>query len=117
MAQTIQVPLAGGGSIQFEVDDASSGWTYQGAVDGLVAMANETFQAVIGWLKRVAETPATELFDLAPAPDRVAIEFGVRLNTNAGVVIAKAVNVASLKGTRSRGGGLNLGRRMHPELP
>lgn len=47
MAQTIQSPLAGGGSIRFEVEDASSGRACRGVGDGPVAMASETFQVAI----------------------------------------------------------------------
>ena len=46
MAQRIESPLAGG-SIQFQVDDASSGRPWRGVGDGPVAMASETFQVAI----------------------------------------------------------------------
>ena len=43
----MQLPLAGSGSIQFEVDDASSGRPCRGVGDGRFALASETFQVAI----------------------------------------------------------------------
>lgn len=105
MAQTIQLPLAGGGKM------------CRGAGDGAAAMASETIEAVIGRRKPVAEVHPAELSDLASALDSVAVEFGVGVIANARAAIPTVLSEAWLKSTRSREFGLNLGRRMHPELP
>jgi len=44
MAKTMQLPLAGSGSIQFEVDDASSGRPCRGVGDGKEAARRGDFE-------------------------------------------------------------------------
>ena len=95
MAQTIELPLSGGGSVLFEVDEGSAGRSYRGAGDSVVRAATETFESVIGKLRPVAAALASELSNLAGDPE-VKVEFGVKLNADAGWVVARAGGEASL---------------------
>ncbi len=76
--------------ITVESDEPSSGTRRATARGNALEQAKEKFEDVIGQIKPVTSLIIKTLNDLADSPDEATIEFGVKLNTNSGVVIASA---------------------------
>lgn len=103
MPRILELPLASGGTVLFEVDQEHPGAKpYRGSgTEAVIKVAGETFDSVVARLRPVADALASQLGGLAHAPDQVSVEFGVKVTADAGVVIAKAGSEASLRITLS----------------
>ncbi len=76
--------------ITVEIDEPSSGTTFATGRGRRLEQAKEKFEEVLGQIKPVTSLIIKTLNDLADSPDEATIEFGVKLSSNSGVVIASA---------------------------
>lgn len=94
--------LEGGGSILVEVDETES---KEGTVrvargtDGITEKAQLTFEKSLSKIKPAAESLIASLRDLSYSPDEVGVEFGLKLNSKAGAIIASVGAEANFKVT------------------
>jgi hypothetical protein len=99
MAELAQFPLNGGGVLVVEVDpaDSASRLTRGSAPEAAMATASATFESALQTVRCAAEGILHQLRSLAEPPDEVAVEFGVKMNAQAGAIIAKASTEANFK--------------------
>jgi hypothetical protein len=71
------------------------GWRDQGG--RVIEQAHDSFEKAIGRIRPAAEAILIALTSLADAPDEVAVEFGIELSAEAGVVIANVGSTANFK--------------------
>ena len=94
----IEVPLDDGESVRVEVD--APGGIAQAARPGEVATrAAESFQAALERFEPVTEAIIKRFQNLTERPAEVGVEFGIKLNADAGVVIAHTSGEANFKVT------------------
>jgi hypothetical protein len=94
VAYFIEVPLEGGGTIRVEAD-APDGIVPAGRPREVAARANATLQETLDRLAPVTEKLRAVLSKLQDAPDKVTVEFGVKLSAEAGIVVAKGTSEAN----------------------
>ena len=101
MKRLVEFPLRTGGAVTVEVDEVSDG--LQPAAAGS-AKAKELFEDALAKTKLIAGALLDELRNLAVAPTEVEVEFGLKMSSTAGVVLASGTaetNVrVNLKWTR-----------------
>jgi hypothetical protein len=84
----LEYPLAGGGFVAVEADDAPRavrGWRPEEAA----TRATESLEAAIERVRPAAEAVIASFRDGAEAPAEIEVEFGIVLTAEAGAVIAK----------------------------
>lgn len=92
MKRLVEFPLQDGGVVVVEIDKPE---TKGGPVRGLgggevMDRAKQTFEAALEKIRPVAGAIITQLRDLSEPPDKVKVEFGVKMSAEAGAVIASA---------------------------
>jgi hypothetical protein len=98
----IEFPLDDGSSILVEVDEPETEGTVRAARPGEVAeTARQTFEGALEKIKPAAIAIISKLRDVSDPPDQIGVEFGIKLNANAGAVIASAGVEANYKVTLS----------------
>jgi hypothetical protein len=88
MEQLLQFE-SGGGTVLVEVADDEPGIERAARVDDLVVKARESLESAMDQIRAFANTTLGKLEDLARQPEQVEVEFGIRLNAEAGAVIAR----------------------------
>lgn len=96
MAQIVELSLASGGSVFFEVDEVPGGKRYRAAGTAVAEATVQTLESAIARLKPFAEVLTSSLSSVSTATSDISVEFGVKLSADAGFVIAKAGSEASL---------------------
>ncbi len=101
MKRLIEFPLEDGGSIVVEsqVTEPAGGMVRAGRPVEIVTKAGQTFEAALEKIKPAAAAIITKLRSLSDPPDEVEVEFGVKMNTEAGVFIAAVGAEANYKVT------------------
>ena len=99
MTYLVEVPLKGGDALAIEVDDQDAGIVRAARPGEVIAMASSSFEAALERLQPMAQALVDKLGNLAERPDEVGIEFGVKLNVDAGLVIARTSGEANFKVT------------------
>lgn len=99
MKQLIEFPLASGGFIVIEVDEAEGGIVRATRPGEIVAKATETFENTLEKIKPAASAIIAKLRGLCDPPDEMEVEFGLKLSAEAGVVVAAAGAEANYKVT------------------
>jgi mevalonate kinase len=90
MKRLIEYTLENGGSIVIEVDEpAQDGVTRAGRGD-VVEKATQKFEETLQRVKPATLAIISTLRELSDSPDEASVEFGVKLGSKAGVVIASA---------------------------
>lgn len=89
MTELLRYELEDGGHLLVEVGEQEPGVAQAARAGRTVRAASESFQAALESVRTAAATVSRKLRDLPERPDRVAVRFGVRLNAEAGAVIAK----------------------------
>jgi Trypsin-co-occurring domain 1 len=84
----VEFPLEGGGAVVVEADEPSSGSVRAARLGEIAERAEQTFEAALETIKPAANAIITKLCELTQRPDEVSVEFGVKLNVKAGVVIS-----------------------------
>ncbi len=91
MKRLIEYQLADGSPIWVEVDEPDRGGVKPAARSGeVVEKAKQTFNEALGKVKPIAETIIIELRNLSDSPDEVEVKFGLKMNAEAGAIIAAA---------------------------
>jgi hypothetical protein len=80
---------AGGGTVLVEVADDEPGIERAARVDDVVVKARVSLENALDQVRAVANATLAKLGDLARQPESVEVEFGIRLNAEAGAVIAR----------------------------
>lgn len=101
MKQLIEFPFKNEGSILVEVDEPQpEGGVAPAARTGeIIFKASRNFEAALGKIKFVAEAIINELHGLSYKPDKAEVEFGVKLNADAGAIIASTGAEANFRVT------------------
>jgi hypothetical protein len=86
-----------GNTILVEVADDEQRLQRVGRVGTVVRGTAETLEEALRRVKPVIAAVVSQVHDLASPPDKVGLEFGVKLTAEAGVVIAKASTEANFK--------------------
>jgi hypothetical protein len=87
MTELVRFELADGGSVVVEVDEARG--VSRAARQGVLATAKSTLEGALAEVRDAAAATITQFQDMARKPDEVEIEFGVKLNAEAGALIAR----------------------------
>jgi hypothetical protein len=82
----VRFPLAGGGSVVVEVE-AEPGLERASAPSGVLRKATTTFEHALSEVRAAAGAALAQFRDLGP--DEVELKFGVKLDAQAGAVIAR----------------------------
>jgi hypothetical protein len=92
MKRLIEFPLEGGGSIWIEVEepDPPGGVVHAARPADMLARASQTFEEALDKIKPAASVLVAKLHGLSDPPDEMAVQFGLKLNAEAGAVVAAA---------------------------
>jgi hypothetical protein len=93
VSQLVEFPLAGGGSVRVEVGE--EGIARAGRAGEVVATAQQTLQKALDPIRPIAESVLEKLHDLAETPDRISVEFGLKLSVETGVIVARGTAEAN----------------------
>lgn len=96
--QLVEFPLEDGGSILLEVDQPGSGEVMRGMRPKVeIEKAQQTFDEATRRSVPALQRLISHLRDLDPAPESVAIEFGLQFTAEAGAFVASVSGEASFK--------------------
>jgi hypothetical protein len=101
MRQLVAFEVAGGQAVVAEVDDDEPGVERAARVDAALVRATARLDESMEQVRRVAELALGKLHELSTRPDTVEVEFGIRLNAEAGAVIARTQAEGHLQVTLS----------------
>ena len=90
MQHLVEFPLQEGGSIVVMVDEPESAGTIRAAREGAIVKAKQTFEEALNGVLPVTKSLVEKLRSIGNKPDEIEINFGVKLSTSAGAVIAAA---------------------------
>jgi hypothetical protein len=92
----VEMPLDGGGSLRAEVaEDDLPAVERVGRPGQVVHRGAETLQDALGRLRPAIAAVVDHVRDMAEPPDRITLEFGIKVTGEAGLVVAKAAIEAS----------------------
>jgi hypothetical protein len=90
MTTLLDVPLADGGSFIVEVDETHARpVTRSGRTTEAVVRGGQTFEQAIERLSPAFAVLFARLRDATERPDEIEIEFGLKLNTEVGAIVAR----------------------------
>ena len=95
--ELVQFTLPDGSSLLVEVDDHEPGIQRASRGGDLIIQAKTSLDGALDHIRAMATLTLTKLQDLPRRPDDLEVEFGVRLNAEAGAVIAKTQAEGHLK--------------------
>jgi hypothetical protein len=87
--ELVRFILPDGSSLLVEVDGQEPGIQRASRVDDFIVQAKVSLDGAMEHIRAMAAVTLTKLEDLPRRPDDIEVEFGVRLNAEAGAVIAK----------------------------
>jgi hypothetical protein len=101
MKRLVEFPLQGGAALLVEVEEPEpeGGLVRAGRGEGLVERASMTLVQALGRVRPAGEKLLSELRELTPAPDSIAVEFGIKLGAETGAFVASAASEANFKVT------------------
>lgn len=100
MRRLVEFPLKDGTSVWVEVEEIEGpGMVPAARGEGLPERAQQTFEAALEKARPLAEALVHQLRALSDPPDQVQVEFGLKLNTEAGAVLAAVGIEANYKVT------------------
>ena len=99
MPRLVRFELESGGSVVVELEDRTEDGEVRVSRPGFVETAKQKFGQALDMVRPVADTLIARLRDLAQRPDEVQVEFGIKLSTEAGAIIAKTEAEGSFKVT------------------
>src|SRR5262245_15079606 len=97
MQRLIEFSTSDGRTILVEVSETEGGPRPAGAGSGAIERATMGLDQAISKVRPVAESLLTELEALSRRPDQVSVEFGIKFNVTAGVVIANTAMEGNCK--------------------
>ncbi|MFF3753095.1 CU044_2847 family protein [Streptomyces sp. NPDC002018] len=91
-----ELRLSDGTSVPLEIDEGEDGGISRAARGGAeVQTVAETLQEALDRVRPALNVMVEKVRELAHPPDTVAVDFGVKLTAEAGVVVAKAATEAN----------------------
>jgi hypothetical protein len=101
MKRLVEFALADGGTITAEVEGPDLGRTPTrgGLPSQAIDKAGQTFEAAMEKIKPAASAIIEQLRHLSDPPSEAEVEFGLKLSTEAGALIASASTEANFKVT------------------
>jgi hypothetical protein len=93
VSQPVEFPLDGGGSVLVEVVPGD-GITRAGRGGG-VSLAGQSLQKALDPIQPIADCVLEKLRGLVESPDRVSVEFGVKLSAESNVIVARGTAEAN----------------------
>jgi hypothetical protein len=97
VATVVEMPLEDGSTILVEVSDDEQRLERVGRIGTVVRNSAETLEEALRRVRPAVTAVLNQARSLASPPDKVKVEFGVKLTAEAGVVIAKATTEANFK--------------------
>ncbi|WP_328472241.1 hypothetical protein OHA21_09345 [Actinoplanes sp. NBC_00393] len=94
MTTVVVMPLDDGGSVLVEVPDEPGSLENVGRPDAL-KHAQETLQQALARIRPAATAIRDSIREMADPPERIGVEFGVKVTAEAGVVVARAKSEAN----------------------
>jgi hypothetical protein len=89
MAELLRFELDSGGAVLVEVADDEPGIEQAARVDELVVKARVSLEDALDQVRAFANATLGKVQDLVQQPEQIEVEFGIRLNAEAGAVIAR----------------------------
>jgi hypothetical protein len=86
--ELVRFPLADGGSVLVEVDERP-GVSRAGRASGVVREARTTFEKAVAEVRDAAAGALAQFTAMTRAPDEVELKFGIKLDAEAGAIIAR----------------------------
>ncbi|MBC7334659.1 MAG: hypothetical protein H5U01_00075 [Clostridia bacterium] len=101
MKRLIEFPLEDGTTIMVEVEEPEGAGMMPAARGGpgMPEKAHQTFEAALEKIRPAAQTIVKKLRALHDPPDEIEVEFGMKLNAQAGALVAAAGTEANYKVT------------------
>ncbi|XVS61859.1 CU044_2847 family protein [Actinosynnema sp. CA-299493] len=96
MAELMQMDTANDSFVLVEVDDSDPGFQ-RASRQGAIIKATETFENALDNVKNAALSALDRMTSGPRQPDSIEIEFGVKMNAEAGAIIAKTSIEGHLK--------------------
>jgi Trypsin-co-occurring domain 1 len=96
MKKYVDFPLERNETIRVEVADAEERVT-RGDAKAVVETASVAFEQALAKLKPMCAAIVRQVRDAVEQPEEFSVEFGVKLNAEAGIVIASTAAEANLK--------------------
>lgn len=96
MKRLIEVPLESDSSILVEEDDTDRATTRSWRPTEEIAATATSLDGVLAPLGPASKALAERLRDFPDSPNQIQVEFGVKLNAEAGVIIAHTSGEAAL---------------------
>jgi hypothetical protein len=90
MKHLVEFPLADGGTIVIEVDEAEAGGTIRASRGDKIEKVKETFEGALDKVLPATRRVVEKLRHMDSRPDEIEVTFGINLSTVAGAVIAAA---------------------------
>ncbi|MCX8066212.1 MAG: hypothetical protein N3B68_00035 [Anaerolineae bacterium] len=91
MRRLVEFPLKDGTSVWVEVEEVEGpGMVPAARGEGVPERARQTFEAALERVRPLAEAVICKLRTLADPPDEMKVEFGLKLNAEAGAILAAA---------------------------
>lgn len=84
-------------TVEVELEDEGYGNVKAGRADDVAEQAEETFEEALASIRPATEAVIDHLRDLQPK--EAAVEFGIKLDANAGAIIASASATSNFKVT------------------
>lgn len=98
MARLVKLGLEQGGSVVVEVDEPVRGPVTRGGKPAeTVTQVGESLDQVLGHLTPVVRSIVAQLRAAASEADQIEVEFGVKLSTDANVIIARMAGEANFR--------------------
>jgi hypothetical protein len=88
MRELLRFPLSDGGEIVVDVDSQEPGVGRAGRLGDAATRASMTYDQALDGVRRAADATLRQFRQMASRPDKVEVEFGVRLTAAAGAVIS-----------------------------
>ncbi|MQY14151.1 hypothetical protein SRB5_43130 [Streptomyces sp. RB5] len=95
MSYVIEVPVEGSESVRVEVSENTDGVVRVARPGQVMAVAQESLQQSLDKIRPVAAAVWEKLRDMPRTPDKVSVEFGIKLSAEAGVIVAKGATEAN----------------------
>jgi hypothetical protein len=97
VATVVEMSLEDGSTILVEVAEDEQRLQRVGRDGTIVRNTAETLEEALRRVKPAVSAVFGQIRDLATPPDKLKVEFGVKLTAEAGVVIARATSEANFK--------------------
>lgn len=100
MTDIVQFRTESGTTVYIEADSREAGGVQRTARGGaMVAEASASLDQALSAIRPAVESMLADLKAMVSAPDKVALEFGVKLSASLGALIAKGSGEANIKVT------------------